>query len=165
MVIKDVVLVSVLIALGTIVNAIFPPVFMGMKPDFTLLILFIVILFKRDFKLTLVASIVTGIICAMTTGYPGGQIPNIIDKLVTSLIIYFAISRIGRHNLITSCITCFVGSLLSGIVFLSTVMILVGLSASLMSMITTIVLPLTCLNTVVFVIVVEILTKRNILRF
>ena len=62
-----------------------------MKPDMMLLMMFLAIVLFPEKKNVLVVALGCGLLSALTTGFPGGQIPNIIDKLVTAFVFYFLI--------------------------------------------------------------------------
>ncbi|MFW5891570.1 MAG: tryptophan transporter, partial [bacterium] len=85
---KDLAQAALLLAVGFILHAFFPPMVMGMKPDFALAMMFILLIIKRDFKLGFLVAVSTGIFTALTTGFPGGQIANIVDKTLTFFIVY-----------------------------------------------------------------------------
>ena len=93
----------------------------------------------------------------MTTKFPGGQIPNMLDKLITVNFVYiliFIISKIKilknlskeKENYIIALIIFPLGTLMSGIVFLLSAQAIVGLPAEFMTLILTIVLPATIIN-------------------
>jgi len=152
--IKDLTSIALLISVGYIVNSISPSLIFGLKPDFTLIFLFIIILVFNDLKLCLAASIATGIITALTTTFPGGQMPNLIDKICTGIIVYFfcvVLDKVHMPHIVKLICVAFTGSLLSGVLFLSFTSMLVGLPVSWLTLITTMLVPLTLLNTVVFV--------------
>ena len=71
--------VALLLAIGTLLHLITPGYGGGMKPDLLLSMLFIVILLKPKLQPTIVAGILAGLLAALTTTFPGGQLPNIID--------------------------------------------------------------------------------------
>src|SRR6056297_2674874 len=126
---KDLVQASLLVAIGFILHAVFPPLLLGMKPDCSLAMIFIVLIIKKDFKLGFLVAIATGIFTAMTTGFPGGQIANIVDKMVTfvavSGLIYLLMDHINNKvgvGLITA-----IGTIISGVGFLGTAALIVGL--------------------------------------
>ncbi|MCY6355788.1 tryptophan transporter [Clostridium sp. ZS2-4] len=146
---KRTIINSLFIAIGFILHQITPPLFLGMKPDFSLAMLFIIIVLNEDYKTALTTGIVCGILSAVSTGFPGGQIPNLIDKIVTANCIYILnkllLNKIG--NQIKIIILTIVGTLLSGFIFLSSASILVGLPSSLFTLYVSIVLPATLINT------------------
>lgn len=80
----DLVLAALLLGIGLILHAVFPGIFAGMKPDFSLIMLFVILMLTADKRVGFIAGIATGIITALTTTFPMGEIPNVIDKLVTT---------------------------------------------------------------------------------
>lgn len=85
---------AILIAIGVILHQITPLIGVPMQPDFALAMLFIIMIFNEDYKTTLIAGIVIGIFTALTTKTPGGQIPNILDKLITCNVMYLSLIHI-----------------------------------------------------------------------
>ncbi|MBS4535805.1 tryptophan transporter [Clostridium sp. D2Q-14] len=152
---KKFVLNSLLLGIGALLHQITPSLVLGMKPDFSLVMLFIVILFNsKNFKICIISGLVVGIFSALTTGFPGGQIANIIDKLVTTIVIFLFIRLIGRRvkEQILMIGVLFVGTLISGLVFLFFASIIAGLPLSFFALVVSIVMPATLLNTIVGVI-------------
>ena len=75
---KKLTLNSLLLALGLLLHQLTPALGLSIQPDIALAMLFsIMLLNKDDYKSCLIAGIITGIFTAMTTKFPGGQIPNI----------------------------------------------------------------------------------------
>lgn len=145
---KNMIITSILITIGLILHTVVPPVFGGIKPDFLLSFMFLAILLNPEKHNALSAGVLAGIMSALTTGFPGGQIPNIIDKVITSVVIYYSIS-IGadfREKNTFLLGIGFLGTLLSGLVFLSTASVIVGLPASFFFLFVVAVLPTACLN-------------------
>lgn len=138
--------VSLLLAVGFILHSLFPPILFGMKPDFSLAMLFIIILIKRDLKLALLAGIITGIFTALTTGFPGGQMANIVDKILTTLIMTTIILKTDGDGPIYVGVINGIGTLISGIIFLGTAAILFGLPGPITALILTVVLPAAAIN-------------------
>ena len=80
---------AILLAMGLVLHQITPPIF-TIKPDTTLIMLFTLMVINRDsYKTCLVAGIVAGIFAGMTSAFPGGQIPNVIDKFLTTIEIKY----------------------------------------------------------------------------
>lgn len=165
--IRESVEVAVLLSIGYLLHLVVPPIVLGMKPDLLLGMLFVIILLKRDLKLTIQASIVAGLIAALTTGFPGGQIPNMVDKIVSGLLVLGLVQLAnGRLNpRITAAIVGGVGTLISGATFLGTAAILAGLPGSFSLLFTTIVVPATVVNTVAVVLLFPIVefSRRSVL--
>lgn len=84
---RELVLAGILLALGLTLHTVTPSLFGSVKPDFLLATLFIAILYQPKLSNVLVIGIVTGIMAALTTGFPGGQIPSILDKVFTALFV------------------------------------------------------------------------------
>ena len=126
--IKKITLSGVLFAVGLILHQLIPGIF-GIKPDIQLAVLFIVILINNSFKGALASGFVSGIITSLTTTFPGGQIPNFIDKIVSCIIMYFAIKLFSKflNNFFTMALSGFVGTVISGTVFLTSAFYIVGL--------------------------------------
>ena len=126
---KSFVLSSLFLAIGFLLHQITPPFLFGMKPDFLLIMMFISIFLVDDHKLTTIVGIVSGILTAATTTFPGGQIPNLIDKIITCQVVYmlFKILKNRVNNNITIILVSFIGTFISGLVFLYSALIIVGL--------------------------------------
>lgn len=148
--VKKMILNAILIAIGTLLHQITPALGLPMQPDFAIVMLFIIILINSDYKTTLISSIIMGIITALTTKFPGGQLPNIIDKLITGHVIYFIFSIMGSRvsDKIKILIGLSFGTIISGLSFLGSASILVGLPGSFITLVTVIVLPTVLMNIV-----------------
>lgn len=153
--VKDLVQASLLVAIGFILHAVFPPIVLGMKPDFSLTMLFIILIVKRDLKLGFLAAVATGIFTALTTGFPGGQVANIVDKLVTFLIISPLIPLVvdRLRNKVGAGIITAIGTLISGAVFLGTAALIVGLPGPFSILYYSVVLPAAAINTVTAIVI------------
>ena len=80
---KDLALAAILLAIGLVLHSLVPPIFGGVKPDFLLATMVIAILSQPRLRNTLIIGAAAGLLAALTTGFPGGQIPNIIDKMAS----------------------------------------------------------------------------------
>lgn len=147
---KGMILTSLLIAIGLVAHYVVPPIVGGMKPDFLLAMLFVALYIDNSPKNTLVAGILAGIFAALTTSFPGGQIANIVDKLVAAFAVMTMIKVFSNFSSnITVLITAFVGTVISGVVFLQTALFIVGsLPAAFSILFTTVVIPAALVNTV-----------------
>lgn len=164
--IKKFVLNSFLLAIGVLLHQITPPLVLGMKPDFSLVMLFIIILFNKDFKSCITSGLAVGIFTALTTGFPMGQIPNIIDKLTTTIVIFLIIKTLREQIKDKSLmlLSASIGTFISGTVFLVSAAILVGLPGKFSELFIFTVLPAVLINTVVGMILfnaVNISMKRS----
>ena len=152
---------GILIAVGTILHQITPG--LGIQSDFSLAMLFIIIVLNKDYKTTLISGIIIGVFAALTTKTPGGQIPNIIDKFITCNIIYVIliplrtrISKIKQMALILP-----IGTLISGTTFLTLLMIIAGLPGgmSFKALFIAVVIPTMVANTILGIIIFKIVEK------
>lgn len=111
---------AILLAIGTILHLI--PGFVGMvKPDFMLVCIFTIIILNKDFKTALAVGIAGGILAGMTTSAPGGFLPNFVDKIISSLLVYLAVKffeKIKMENNFSVGFLYFIGTVISGFVFL-----------------------------------------------
>lgn len=133
---------SILLAIGLLLHQITPALGLPMQPDLALIMLFTIMIINKDnYKTCLVAGIVTGIFTALTTKFPAGQLPNIIDKFVTVNVIFLIIyllyklpfiqnMKSKKQDIIILSIILPFGTLISGCVFLGSAQILVGLPGS-----------------------------------
>lgn len=146
--VKKMILNAILIAIGALLHQITPALGLPMQPDFAIVMLFIIILINEDYKTTLISSIIMGVITALTTKFPGGQLPNIIDKLITAHVIYFMFKAMGSKvsNNIKILVALSFGTIVSGFSFLVSASIIVGLPGSFMTLVTVIVLPAVLMN-------------------
>lgn len=160
---KKITINGILIALGAILHQITPAIGLPMQPDFAIIMLFIIIILNRDYKTIMITSIIIGVLTALTTKFPGGQIPNIIDKLVTGNIIYL-LSKTFK-NIISEKIEIYiyllVGTVISGITFLYSAMVLVGLpsGATFMGLVISVVVPTLILNIILGSILYKAITR------
>ena len=111
---------AIFMALGLVLHFMVPGVFFGVKPDFLLSMMFISLMIVTDSKEALLIGIAGGIMSALTTGFPGGQIPNLIEKIITSLAVFYLIKSMGENFTIPKIILIFaLGTMVSGTMFLT----------------------------------------------
>ena len=158
---RKLVLNSILLAMGLLLHQITPALGLPIQPDIALTMLFtIMILNKGDYKNCLVAGIVTGIFTALTTKFPAGQLPNIVDKVITVNLVYLIMIFIyslpfiknlndKKQDSIALTIILPLGTLISGCVFLGSAQILVGLPGSFTTLFMVAVAPAIVINLVV----------------
>lgn len=153
---------ALLLAIGLIMHYIIPGVFGGMKFDFMLAFIFIAIFLNPTFKNTILTAGVGGFLTAMTTTFPAGQIPNIVDKLVTCIFVYLLIKLFSKFpDKISHGIISFLGTIVSGSVFLGTALLLTELPAPFSVLFFTIVLP-TAVGNVIFTSLVSTAVQRSL---
>lgn len=159
---KKLVLNAVLLGIGLVLHQIEPAIF-GVKPDMTLIMLFtIMIINKDDYKTCLICGIIAGIFSGMTTSFPGGQLPNIMDKFITTNISFIIMMLMYKapfmkkiadktQDFIVSNVLMSLGTAISGFVFLTCAQILVGLPGdmNLSMLFMSVVIPAIIINLVV----------------
>lgn len=124
---KNLVLSSVLLGIGTLLHFITPPIFFGIKPDFLLVMTFICIFVSKDLRSTLIISLAAGFIAALTTNFPMGQLPNMLDKLITGFIVYY-IYKFMNFDMTAFKIALIsaLATFISGIIFLFTGLLIIN---------------------------------------
>ena len=161
---KQLVTNALLLAVGFLLHYVTPAIG-SMQIDFSLITLILVInLSKNHFSTCIVSGIVTGIFSGITTKFPLGFVPNLIDKIVTTVFIYLLIKLLDKTALsskIKAIAVNAVSTLVSGVVFLGSALILVGLPASFGLLFVTVVLPAIVVNTVVGFLVSNICEKYS----
>lgn len=157
---KNLVALSLLVGIGSVLHAVVPGIFLGMKPDMMLTMMFLGIILFPDKKSVLLLSIVTGLLSGMTSTFPGGLVPNIIDKFVTAFILlglFLVVKKFNRSIFAIGVLTA-IGTIVSGIVFLSSAYFLVGLPGPFVALFAAVVLPATAVNTLVMVVIYPVAT-------
>ena len=149
------ILISLLLAIGYILHQIVPGTIGNMKFDLMLSFIFVALFIGRDFKSTILTALLGGFITALTTTFPGGQIANVVDKLVTCIAVYLMIKMFDRLKFkqVSTGIIAFIGTLISGTTFLYTALVLVGLPAPFSVLFAGIVLPTAVTNIFVTLVV------------
>lgn len=155
---RELVQAALLLAVGYVLHLIIPGFALGMKPDLLLGMLFIVIMMSRSLSSVIVAGLAAGLITALTTSFPGGQLPNVIDKFFTSLIVFGLVNllRDRVNDKVVSAIVGAVGTVVSGSIFLGSAALLVGLPGTFAALFVGAVLPATVVNTIAVVILYPI---------
>ena len=149
---KQLVTNSLLLAVGFLLHYVTPAIGLPMQIDFSLITLILVITLNRNSFSTCVASgVATGIFSGLTTKFPMGLIPNIIDKITTAIAVYLLVKLLDKtalHSKVKAVVTNAVGTVISGTVFLVSALLLVGLPASFSVLFVTVVIPATIVNTI-----------------
>ena len=160
---KQLVINSLLLAVGFILHYVTPAIGLPMQIDFSLITLILVITLNRNSFSTCIASgVATGIFAGISTKFPLGFIPNIIDKLVTTIFVYLLIKLLDKTTLsikIKAIVVNAVATLVSGAVFLVSALLLTGLPAPFFVLFATVVIPAIVVNTVIGFIVNSICIK------
>jgi hypothetical protein len=165
---KNLVVLSLLAGIGVVLHTVMPA-FLTIKPDMMLAMMFLGIILIPEIKSVMLLSIVTGGLSALTTGFPGGQLPNIIDKPITALIFFglFLALKKHRNSIISVAVLTAVGTFVSGSVFLGAAHFIVGLPSSFTVLFAAGVLPAIALNTIIMVILYPValsIVKRTKLQ-
>ena len=162
---KQLVTNALLLAVGFLLHYVTPAIGF-MQIDFSLITLILVInLNKNSFSTCIAGGIATGIFSGMTTKFPLGFVPNLIDKIVTTVVAYLLIKLLDKTTLsskIKSIAVNAVATLVSGVVFLGSALILVGLPASFGLLFVTVVLPAIVVNTVVGFLLNKVYMNRRL---
>ena len=149
---KQLVTNSLLLAIGFLLHYITPTLGLPMQIDFSLITLILVInLNKNSFSTCIASGVATGIFAGITSKFPFGLVPNIVDKIVTTIFVYLLIRLLDKttlHNKIKTVITNAVGTVISGTVFLASALLLVGLPSPFSLLLVTVVIPATIVNTI-----------------
>ncbi|WFD08990.1 tryptophan transporter [Tepidibacter hydrothermalis] len=149
------ILTALLLAIGFILHGIMPGIAAGMKFDLMLAMMVVAILINCELKNTLLTGVLGGFMTAMTTTFPGGQIANVIDKIVTCIAVYLMVKLIGKYKekQISVAVIGFLATIVSGSVFLISALVIVGLPASFKTLFLTIVLPTSFTNIFVIILI------------
>lgn len=148
--VKKLIINSLFLAIGAVIHQIAPPIVLGMKPDFSLVMLFIIMILNEDYKTCISAGVVAGILAAMTSTFPGGQIANVIDKIITTNVMFLFLKPIRGivNNQIRTILVTALGTIVSGTVFLFTASIMVGLPTKFSALFLSVVIPASIINTI-----------------
>lgn len=158
---KNLVLMSLLVGVGAVLYIIIPGFNGGMKPDFMLTMMFIGILLFPEIKNVFLLGLSTGIISGLFSTFPGGFVPNIIDKLITALVFFGLVILLKRlaNKLATAIVLTCIGTLVSGTVFLSTAIFIFNAGAVFTELFVIVVLPAVLINGIAFFIIYPIVGK------
>ena len=162
---KQLTINALLLAVGFILHYFTPAIGLPMQIDFSLITLVLIINLNRNSFGTCIASgVATGIFSGITTKFPMGMIPNIFDKITTAIVVYLLIKLLDKTTLsikIKTIVVNAVGTLISGVIFLASALLLTGLPAPFFILFTTIVIPAIVVNTVIGFIVSNICEKHR----
>jgi len=167
--VKQLTMSAILLAIGAILHYIVPGIFAGMKPDFLLSMMFLGIFINFNSTNAAATSVACGLISALTTTFPGGQLPNIIDKCITGLLIgllIYGLNKISMPQGIKMGVIGFIGTIISGTAFLGSAYFLVGLpgGASFGALFMAVVIPASIGNVVFTVLLYQIIVRAGLNR-
>ena len=158
---KNLVLMALLVAVGAALYIVVPGINGGMKADFMLTMMFIGIILFPTFKETFLLAVTSGVLSGLFSTFPGGFLPNIIDKFVTGfvfLLVVLALRKFIKNIIVNYCIVG-LGTVLSGTLFLSMALLLTDVPIDFKYLFLTVVIPTTALNVIVYAVVFPIVTK------
>lgn len=161
------VLLALFMGIGAVLHTITPPILFGMKPDIMLPMMFLGILLFPKAQYVLILSIATGVISALTTTAPGGQISNLVDKPITAFLFFALLLIVPKqfNDKIVATALVAIGTAISGTVFLVMALYVIGLMpGSFIAMFTGVVLPAILFNVVfTFILypILESILKRS----
>ncbi|BAM46860.1 tryptophan transporter [Amphibacillus xylanus] len=168
---KDLILLALFMGIGAVLHMISPPILFGMKPDIMLPMMFLGIMLFPKVNYVIVVSLATGVISALTTGAPGGQISNMVEKPITAFIFFGLLLIIPKavNQKITVPILVTVGTLVSGSVFLIMALYVVGLmEGAFTALFVAVVLPAVLFNVIFTLIlypIIQSIMKRSNFEF
>jgi len=157
---KNLVLMALLVGVGAALYVAIPGINGGMKPDFMLTMMFVGILLFPDKKSVFLLAVSTGVISGLFSTFPSVFIPNIVDKFITAFAFFgllILLKSLSKKLPVTAALAA-VGTFISGTVFLSVAIFLLGVEMSFVLLFTTVVLPAVAINVVAFVIIYPIIT-------
>lgn len=163
--VKNITLLSLFVGIGTVLYLIVPGYGGGMKPDFMVLMMCIGILLFKRLQETILISLATGILSGLLSTFPGGFLPNIIDKLVTGLLFLVIVISLKKlaNNLFIGALLTGLGTIISGTIFLTAAILIADLNPETFGVLfVTVVLVTGLLNAITFSIIYPII--NNILK-
>lgn len=158
---KNLVLMALLLGVGAALYVAIPGFNGGMKPDFMLIMMFVGILLFPDKKSVFLLAVSTGVLSGLFSTFPSGFIPNIVDKFVTAFAFYGLLLIVNNYSKKLPILTVLagIGTFISGTVFLSVAIFIIGVELPFGFLFATVVLPTAAITMVLFVIVYPIITK------
>lgn len=157
---RTLVLLSLLIGIGAVLHYIIPGLFMGIKPDMMLTMMFLGIILFPNKKYVFLLGVLAGAITALTTTLPGGQIPNIVDKFATAFIFFGLFLALGKmkKSIVSIAVLTAIGTIVSGSIFLSLALQFADFPGTFLALFTGLVLPTAALNTIAMIIIYPIVS-------
>lgn len=157
---KNLVLMALLVAVGAALYLVIPGFNGGMKPDFMLTMMFIGIFLFPNSRDVFLLAVTTGILSGLFSTFPGGFVPNIIDKFVTAYTVLFLVKLLKGQtkNIVPAAVLVGVGTIISGSVFLGSAILVIGANIPFIALFSTVVLPAIAINIIAFVVIYPIIT-------
>ncbi len=163
---KNLVLMALLVSVGAALYVMIPGFNGGMKPDFMLTMMFIGILLFPQTKNVFLLAVTTGVISGLFSTFPGGFFPNVIDKFITAFVFLAAVLLLKKFvgKLPATIALSALGTMLSGAIFLSAAIFIIGAEIPFAPLFLTVVLPAALVNAIAFAFIYPIvitLVKRS----
>jgi hypothetical protein len=160
---RKLVLLAFLLGLGVALHLIIPGFFFGMKPDMMLVMMFLGLLLYPDKKTAFLLGVGTGILSALTTTFPAGQLPNFFEKVITAYFIlaFLTLFKKFSNTYFKAILIAAIGTIVSGSIFLTLARVFAELPISFLSLFTVVILPAVLLNTLLMAIVHPIILKAK----
>lgn len=165
--IRILITLALLVGIGTVLHGVVPGFVFGVKPDMLLSMMFLGIFLFPKAKYVLLLALVSGVISALTTQAPGGQIANMIDKPVTAFVVlalFLLFQNRVKHAVSAPVLTC-IGTIISGSIFIGVVALIAGLGeGGFLALFVGAVLPAAVVNTIIMVVlfpIVQSILKRT----
>lgn len=162
---KKMVTAALFLSVGFILHQLMPGLPLGnMKPSPNLAMMFLAIFYVNDRKGTVAIGLAAGLLAAMTTVFPMGQIPSVIDKTLTAIIVFqlFYMLRNMKSNVLRIAVVSAVGTVVSGTIFLGSALMLFSLPAPFIVLFVGVVLPTVAVNVILVVLIDRVLSRARV---
>jgi hypothetical protein len=158
---KSLVLMSLLVGVGAALYLVIPGFGNGMKPDFMLTMMFIGILLFPKASHVFLLALTTGVLSGLFSTFPAGFIPNVIDKFITAFVFYAVVVVLKHYSskLPVATVLAGAGTLLSGVIFLSVAIFVIGVEVPFLPLVLTVVLPAVVINAIALFVIFPIVTQ------
>jgi hypothetical protein len=162
---KKMVTAALFLSVGFILHQLMPGLPLGnMKPSPNLAMMFLAILYVNDRKGTVAIGLTAGLLSAMTTVFPMGQIPSVIDKTLTAIVVFqlFHMLRNMKNGVLKLAVVSAIGTVVSGTIFLGSALMLFSLPAPFMVLFMGVVLPAVAMNVMLVVLIDRVLSRARV---
>ena len=158
---KNLVLMALLVGVGAALYLVIPGFSGGMKPDFMLTMMFIGILLFPKASHVFLLALTTGVLSGLFSTFPAGFIPNIVDKFVTAFLFFAVVVLLKQftNKLPVAVVLTGIGTFISGVIFLSVAIFVLGVDVPFGALIIGVVIPTVALNAVAFFFIFPIVTQ------
>ncbi len=161
---KKLTLQSILLALGLVLNLSVQLFSVsGMKVDFVVIMMAIAIIKSTSYKESLMIGFAYGLLTALTTTFPYGQVANLVDKIVVAQTIYFikATFKIKLSDKVKLIAYGLFTTLLSGSIFLIIALSMANTLNIFTFLFVSVVIPSSIGNSIMIYILAKLLNQLN----